>query len=71
LLTDYEVKVLKECNGEPQDDLRWGAAMSVTLEYLRGDGYLQGYSKVTTTDKGRDYLNHIRTPVENEGNPLV
>lgn len=56
-LCECEVKVLRECNGEPQQGLAWGAAMGQSLEVLHGAGLVERSDGVyTSTQKGREYL---------------
>ena len=55
-LSDYELKVLKECNGEVQDGIIWGAAMSITIEFLQRLGFITIGSPTIITDKGKEYL---------------
>lgn len=47
-LCDFEIDVLRECNGEKVSGLSWGAAMSVALECLESSGLIErctsGYS---------------------------
>ncbi len=40
-LCEFELKVLRECAGEPQPDLSWGAAMSAALETLKSRGLVE------------------------------
>lgn len=58
-LSSYEVKVLRELNGEPQSDISWGAAMGVAIEYLRDDGLVSGYTDIKITEAGRKYLENL------------
>lgn len=55
--TDFELKVLLELSGEPQVGMMWGAAMTIALEWLKGNGYVSfhGHS-YDLTRKGRDFL---------------
>jgi hypothetical protein len=60
-LCAYELKVLRECAGQPQPDLQWGAAMSAALGFLKGAGYVttvhaDGVIKYVATDRGTQYL---------------
>ena len=57
-LGEYEVKVLRELNGEKMG-LSWGAAMGAAIEFLREDGYASGYSQIGITQKGKDYLRNL------------
>jgi hypothetical protein len=56
-LTPYDREVLKEI-AQPGSgkDLSWGAAMSVTLEWLQGQGYATRGISTKITDKGRAEL---------------
>ena len=56
-MTPYEREVLKEI-AEPGsvEGLSWGAAMSVVLEWLQGQGYVTRGSHPQITDKGREAL---------------
>ena len=56
MLTDYDIKVLREIAGEPQEDLRWGAAMSAAIETLWGHGLVTRSFSPKITDAGREYL---------------
>lgn len=40
-LCDYELSVLRECAGEKQQGLAWGAAMGAALEILTGAGLVR------------------------------
>lgn len=56
-LCEYEVDVLRECNGEQVPGLTWGAAMSVALEALEGEGLIARAGGVySITAKGRERL---------------
>jgi hypothetical protein len=56
-LTPYDREVLKEI-AQPGSgkDLSWGAAMSVTLGWLQGQGYATRGFRPEITDKGRAEL---------------
>ena len=56
-LTPYDPEVLKEI-AQPGSgkDLSWGAAMSVTLGWLQGQGYATRGLRPKITDKGRAEL---------------
>jgi hypothetical protein len=56
-LTPYKRNVLREI-AEPRsvEGLSWGAAMSVVLEWLQGQGYVTRGSRPQITDKGREAL---------------
>jgi hypothetical protein len=56
-VTDYDRKVLGEI-AEPgsQEGLTWGAAMSVSLEYLQGRGYMTKGMQPEITEAGREAL---------------
>lgn len=55
-LCDYEISLLRELvTGVPQD-LSWGAAMSVSIEYLSGSGYLTRGPNYKVTQKGIDFI---------------
>ena len=56
-MTPYKRKVLREI-AEPGsvEGLSWGAAMSVVLEWLQGQGYVTRGSHPQITDKGREAL---------------
>jgi hypothetical protein len=56
-MTPYERNVLREI-AEPGSgkDLRWGAAMGETLEWLQGQGYVTRGSRPQITGKGREAL---------------
>ncbi len=53
-LTEYDIKILRECNGENVPGIMWGAAMSVTISYLRGIGFLTIGN--VPSNKGLEYL---------------
>ena len=58
---DYEIKVLKEAAGYPQDDLIKGAAINAASEFLREAGFMTRHGKIT--ERGLNYLvenNHIQ-----------
>lgn len=38
---DYDMEVLRAIGGEDVPGLRWGAAMSVSVEYLKGRGLIR------------------------------
>ena len=38
-VTEFDRKVLRAVNGEEVEGLRWGAAMSVTIEWLTNMGF--------------------------------
>lgn len=58
---DYDMEVLRAIGGEKMPDLKWGAAMSHSVEYLKGRGLIrmlsfspQGGFKLT--EKGEAFL---------------
>lgn len=51
-LTDYELDLLRCLNGEDVPGLRWGAAMSVSVEYL----YHRGYATRKISSRGIEYV---------------
>ena len=55
-MCDYEIRVLRDISGDIQDDLRWGAAMSVAIEALVGYGYVRGGR---ITEAGRAALSEV------------
>jgi len=56
-LTEYDIQVLRELNGEKVEGLCWGAAMSVTCSYLKKLGFAQGTYEIT--EKGKNYLKEL------------
>lgn len=66
-LCDYEIIVLRICNGEDIPDAHWGAAMSIALESLCGRGFVKKVFgsnnndgiKFEITDTGIRYLSSI------------
>jgi hypothetical protein len=56
-MTPYKRNVLREI-AEPGsvEGLRWGAAMSVVLEWLQGQGYVTRGARPQITGKGREAL---------------
>lgn len=64
IMTEYDVKILRELNGEPQEGLAWGAAMGVCIEDLYGSGYVaremrDGTLTYFLSDKGKAYLDGL------------
>ncbi len=60
-MTAFDLYVLREiATPGSQPDLRWGAAMSEALGYLRGRQYITGYNPTVLTAKGRRYLESHR-----------
>jgi hypothetical protein len=59
-MTEYDRRVLAEI-AEPgsQEGLAWGAAMSVSLEYLRGKGYVTRSTTPQITGAGREALKAV------------
>lgn len=62
-LTDYEIDVLRHLMDLPtKNDIRWGAALSVTIEHLSGSGYVirqmsgNGAIDYVVSAKGLRYL---------------
>ncbi len=60
-LCDYELKVLRELNGENPEGMQWGAALSAALGFLCGSGLarkqiMSGYIRYVITDAGRAHL---------------
>jgi hypothetical protein len=53
-MTDMDVDVLRILNGEDVHGYVWGAAIAVTLEYLKGRGYAHGCYEIT--EKGKRAL---------------
>ena len=61
MLCEYELLVLRECAGDKPPS-RWGAAVGVALEYLRGSGYIDADGKPTA--RGRAALESPSPPEE-------
>lgn len=62
-LCEYEMNLLRHCNGEEISGLSWGAAMSVALEYLESDGLIESRSgSYKITQKGIDKINDTKRP---------
>ena len=64
-LTDYDILVLRELNGENPQGLVWGAGMSVSISFLKNRGYVEtrvtpGLVEYVITDKGRQALEQAR-----------
>lgn len=59
--TEYELEVLREIH-EPGSgkNLRWGAGMSVALEYLQGSGYVTRGPEPKITKKGLGVLGRYK-----------
>jgi hypothetical protein len=55
-LTYYDLKILRHLAGEEIPDLNWGAAMSVSLEFLKSGGYVK-------TEVWDDVLTYVLTPL--------
>jgi predicted transcriptional regulator len=60
-VTKFELDILRHLNGEETPELRWGAAMSVAIEWLHGGGYVRReFNKrslnYVITDKGKALL---------------
>ena len=53
-ITDYDVQILRELNGETVEGLRWGAAMANSCEFLRNIGYAEGNYRISK--KGKEFL---------------
>lgn len=60
-LTDYDFEVLRAMAGERTMPL-WGAALSITLEFLAGTGFVTRGPNYQITDKGRKYLDDQKVP---------
>lgn len=56
-LNKHDVEVLRILNGEDVPGWRWGAAMSVCCEHLKGLGYAKGSYDIT--DKGKAFLENL------------
>jgi hypothetical protein len=62
LPSEFEEKLLRDMNGEPQPGLHWGAAMGEALESLKGSGYIEcfygfgGVLEYYLTEKARRFL---------------
>lgn len=54
-LTEYEITILREVNGD-QPARTWGAAVGAALESLRGSGYISGGQ---VTPKGQALLRRL------------
>lgn len=48
-------------NGEEVEGMVWGAAMAVSASFLKKIGFASGFYDIT--DKGRDYLKSLDTPL--------
>lgn len=55
-LDEYETKLLLDLAGVTQEDVHWGAAMSVAIPCLVSQGFTTNFPKVEITQKGREYL---------------
>lgn len=66
-LTNYDIALLTEMNGGPKDpSLRWGAAMSASIEYMRSVGLIAGLTNIKITEKGKEYLNGLKSATGDE-----
>lgn len=63
-MIDHDIKVLRCIAGDPDAIDGWGAAVSASLGYLQGSGYVTRGIRPEVTEKGRAYLrdNNIRVP---------
>ncbi len=63
-LDEYEVKVLRELNGEKVEGLSWGGAMGAAIEGLKSMKLVekQGF-KYVITDAGKKFLARQRLRV--------
>jgi hypothetical protein len=59
VVSEFELKVLREVNGEPQEGLQWGAAMSAAIEFLQADGLVTRGSDIRITEKGKKLINGL------------
>jgi hypothetical protein len=59
VVSKYEIKLLKDLNGERQEGLQWGAAMGAALEFLKEEGYVTRGAITKITEKGKKFLNGI------------
>lgn len=60
-LTTHDVKVLRLCNGEEISNMVWGAAMSVSIEFLKGAGYISLVgTSYKITEAGKEALKNER-----------
>jgi hypothetical protein len=55
----YDLLILREVSGDPQEGLSWGAAMGMSVEKLRRMKLVQGLDRVTITDLGKSVLTHL------------
>ena len=58
-MTEYDIELLKELVGLPNEITGWGAAMSLSIEYLRENGYVFGSFYIVITEKGKDCLREL------------
>ena len=59
MVDGFDQKILREISGDEQEDLKWGAAMGISVEKLRRMGLVAGFGKVAITDLGRRALIHL------------
>lgn len=55
-MIDHDLKVLRSIAGDPDAIDGWGAAVSASLGYLQGSGYVTRGMLTEPTDKGWAYL---------------
>ena len=59
--SEYEIKILRELNGEGDQGLRWGAAMGAAIEFLADDGLVTRGGDIKITQRGKDYLCSLKS----------
>ena len=63
-MTDFDVDVLRCCNGEEIEGMCWGVGIGVAIEFLKGKGLIEGVMEpgklvYKPTQAGLDFLDRV------------